>query len=383
MKTIITGGTILTPDQALPGHDLVIEGGAITAVLPADKVNIQAADRLLTATGRLVAPGMIDLHIHGSLGSDTMDASSEALDTIAHFLARRGVTSFLATTITTSRESLTAAVLNAAAYGPPADGAQCLGIHLEGPYLSPAYAGVQPAGHLRLPDTAEFTAWLDTGAVRLVTLAPELEGALGLIELARGRGCYVAVGHSQASYEQVMQAADCGLTHSTHTFNAMQGLHHRLPGTAGAVLDDSRIYAEVIADGHHVHPAVFRLLLKAKGVERTILVTDAMRAAGLGDGEYDFGGQVIRVQAGLARGDRGQLAGSTLTLDQALRNAAAFSGLALEQALPMATRLPAASIGLAGKKGVLQPGADADVILFDPAGTVQGCVVAGNPIFWN
>jgi len=216
---------------------------------------------------------------------------------------------------------------------------------------------------------------------RLITVAPELDGALALIAQWVGEGVEFAVGHSGASYEQVLKAADHGLRQATHTFNGMLGLHHRIPGTVGAVLADDRIYAQVIADGVHVHPAVVKLLVRTKGVSRTILITDAICAAGLRDGEYNLGGQTITVREGISRTAAGGLAGSSLTLDAGLRNVINYTGLSLEEALPMATSVPAEAIGLAGRKGVLVPGADADVILLDADLNVRLTVVAGQIVY--
>jgi N-acetylglucosamine-6-phosphate deacetylase len=180
-----------------------------------------------------------------------------------------------------------------------------------------------------------------------------------------------------------MQAVDRGLNQATHTFNAMLGLHHREPGTAGAVLADERIYAEVIVDGVHVHPAIVRVLVQAKGINRTILITDAIRAAGLADGDYDLGGQIVHVAGGIARTSSGSLAGSTLTLDKAVRNVMQFAGVSLNQALAMASRVPAEAMRWSGRKGVLEPGADADVILFDASLNVRGSIIAGNLVYDN
>ncbi len=382
MRTLIAGGTILTPESNYPDHTLVIEDQKIVSIEPR-WLGAGHGEQLVDARGLWVAAGMIDLHIHGSAGYDTMDATNEALEGMARFLVRHGVTAYLATTMAASPERILAAVRNVAAFPLPRDGAQHLGVHLEGPYLNPMHKGAQPERHLRPPDAAEYEIWLDSGVVRLITLAPELEGALFLIQTGSHRGVEFAVGHSGASYERVLEAVDYGLQQATHVFNGMPGLHHRTPGVVGAVLSDDRIYAQLIADGVHLHPAVVKLIVRAKGVNRTILISDAMRAAGLADGEYDLGGHAITVREGVARTAVGGLAGSTLTLDAALRNVIRCTGLGLNQALAMCTSTPAGALGLAGHKGVMLPGADADIVLLDADLQVRMTVVAGHIVHQN
>jgi len=377
---LISGGTLITPGETLPDRTLVIEDQKIVSI-EAGRRAAGPAERLIDAQGLWVAPGLIDVHVHGGAGRDTMDATPEALHGMARFFARHGVTCYLPTTVAASSQATLAAAENVARCPQPGDGAHHLGVHLEGPYLNPDHRGAQPLEHLRDPDPEEYDAWLATGCVRLITVAPELDGALALIAQWVGEGVEFAVGHSGASYEQVLKAADHGLRQATHTFNGMLGLHHRIPGTVGAVLADDRIYAQVIADGVHVHPAVVKLLVRTKGVSRTILITDAICAAGLRDGEYNLGGQTITVREGISRTAAGGLAGSSLTLDAGLRNVINYTGLSLEEALPMATSVPAEAIGLAGRKGVLVPGADADVILLDADLNVRLTVVAGQIVY--
>ena len=381
MKTWIRGGRILTPDRSIEDSVLVVTDGRITAIEAGGQVAENPPDtRIIDANGLWVAPGLIDVHVHGGAGSDVMDATPEALHHMARFFIRQGVTAYLATTITNSPEAIHNAIENVAHSSQVEDGAQHLGVHLEGPYLCETFRGAQPAKWLRTPDPAEYLPWFESGAVRLITAAPELPGVLECIRGGIRRGIRFSAGHTDANYIQVERAADEGLSQATHTFNGMKGLHHREPGAAGAVLVDERIYAEVIADGVHVHPAVFHLIVRAKGVERTILVTDAMRAAGLEDGQYDLGGQMVTVREGTARTATGGLAGSTLTLNLAVRNAMQFAGLSLNQALSMATTTPAAALGFSGRKGVIQPGADADIIFIDPDLNVKAAMVSGRMI---
>lgn len=373
----IRNGRFLTPSGVAQGLELVVADGRIQALQePADS----DAD-ILDAQGLWVAPGLIDIHIHGALGCDVMDATPAALGTVARYLAQHGVTSWLPTTMSASREAIDAAIANVASHPQPEDGAQHLGVHVEGPYLCQRYRGAQASEALRAPDPGEYGVWLRSGVVRLITLAPELAGAEQLIDAGRRQGIEFAIGHSGADYKTVLAAADRGLRQATHTFNGMAGLHHREPGTLGAVLDDGRIFAQLIGDGLHVHPAVVRLLLRAKGRDRTLLISDAMRAAGPGDGDYDLGGQAVTVRHGEARTQDGALAGSTVTLDEILRRVMRFADLTLPQTLSMASAVPAAAMGLVGRKGTLAVGADADVILLDDDAQVQLTMVAGRVIY--
>lgn len=380
MRTLITGGTLLTPHQTLPQHTLIVEGTQISGLEP-HSVRAGPEDVVIDAQGMWVAPGLIDVHVHGSTGYDTMDATPEALHTMARFFAQHGVTGYLPTTGAAPTAATWAAIENVAQCPQPQDGAHHLGIHLEGPYLSAEHKGAQPVEHLRDANAAEYGAWFASGVVRLMTIAPERKGALACIEQGVAQGVEFAIGHSGATYEQVLEAADRGLRQATHTFNGMLGLHHREPGTVGAVLTDDRIYAQVIADGIHLHPAVVKLLVRAKGVGRTILITDAIRATGLPDGEYDLLGFKVTVRDGIPRNEAGSLAGSTLTMDVGVRNLMAFAGLSLNEALMTATSTPAEALGWAGRKGVLAVGADADVILLDADLNVRLTMVAGRVVY--
>jgi N-acetylglucosamine-6-phosphate deacetylase len=377
----VTNGTLVTPRETLAGHTLVVESGKIAAIRPAGREPERPGDEIVDARGLWVAPGLIDLHVHGAAGGDTMDATPEAIHGMARFFAQHGVTSYLATTAAAPPEVLQASIDNLGACRLPDDGAQHLGLHIEGPYLNATYAGAQPPQYLRDADPGEYEAWLASGQVRLITVAPERPGSLALIRRGVEAGVEFAIGHSQASFEQVSEAADLGLRQATHTFNGMLGMHHRNPGTVGAVLADDRVYAQIIPDGVHLHPAIVKIVIRAKGLERTILITDAVRAAGLKDGEYTLAGEPITVRDGICRTAAGGLAGSTLTLEAAVRNAMRFASLSLGQALTMATATPAEAMGWSGRKGSLAPGADADLILLDADLNVRLTMVAGRTVF--
>ncbi|MCK5635672.1 MAG: N-acetylglucosamine-6-phosphate deacetylase [Anaerolineales bacterium] len=382
MTISLVGGTILTPLEQLAGHTLIIKGDDISAIIP-DHRNEETDTQRIDASGLWVTPGLIDIHTHGANGHDTMDATPEALDGLAEFLARHGVTSYLPTTITATRQNIQSAIDNIERHVPLAKGARVAGIHLEGPYLNPAHRGAQPEALIRKADPDEFMAWIEHDLVKLMTVAPEVYGVLDLIEAGQQHGLEFAVGHSGATYDVMQAAADRGLRQATHTFNGMLGIHHRRPGTAGSVLTDDRIYAQVIADGVHLHPAIIQLIVKAKGISKTILISDSMRATGLVDGEYDLGGQRVRVERSIARIPSGSLAGSTLTLNAAIRNIMDFTSLSFKEVLPMATSVPAEAMGWHGKVGVLKPGATADVVCFDAEIVPRMVFVAGELIYKN
>lgn len=374
MRTLITNVRLMTPDVILPERVIVVEDHRIAAITSEAP---RQADRVIDGNGLWAGPGLIDIHVHGGEGFDTMDANEMALHGMARFFARHGVTGFYPTTLTAPRSAIRAALESIRTCAPPPDGARLLGAHLEGPYLNLEQRGAQPETHLRLPDPGEYGEWLASGVVRLATVAPEQPGVMDFIYDGIQEGVRFALGHSAADYEQVIAAADAGLDQATHTFNGMGGLHHRRPGTVGGVLTDGRIYAQVIADGAHLHPAIVKLLVQAKGIGRTVLITDSMRAAGLPDGAYDLGGQMVTVTDGIARTAAGGLAGSTLTMDEAVRNIRDFTGVSLSRALAMASRVPAEAMGLATTKGTLRPGADADIILFDDNLNIQLTMVMG------
>lgn len=328
--------------------------------------------------GAVLAPGFVDVHVHGAAGAEFLDADAGERAAILRAHARGGTTALLATTVTASRERLRAAVDALAAAEPVAGGAALLGIHLEGPYLCERHRGAQDPEHLRAPDLAELDALLAAGPVRLVTLAPELPGAPEAIARLVDAGVVASVGHTDATYAQAMAAFDAGARHATHLFNGMRPFHHREPGVIGAALDRDDVTCELICDGEHVAPAAIRLARRVKGVDRTVLVTDAMSATGLGDGEYRIGALPVTVRGGRAElAGTGTLAGSTLTMGAAVRNAVRLAGLSLGDALRMASATPARVLGLEASKGALARGFDADLVVLDDDLAVTATMVAG------
>jgi N-acetylglucosamine-6-phosphate deacetylase len=310
-----------------------------------------------------------------------MDAIPTALRTMARFYAGHGVTAFLATTMTNPFEPIMAALRNIAVVRREGTGgAALLGAHVEGPFIAAERCGAQDPALVRRADAAEYAHFFDTGVVKLITLAPEFAESRELISYARAHGAVAAAGHTQARYAEMADAVALGLTQVTHLFNGMEPMHHRRPGAVGAALAMDDLYCQLIADNIHVHPAVLKLAVRAKGVERVILITDAMSGTGMPDGHYALGGLSVTVSEGIARIDNGTLAGSTLSMERAVCNIMEAANLSLFEALPMATSVPARSMGLRNK-GSLAAGMDADLIILGDAVNVLLTMVAGEIVF--
>jgi N-acetylglucosamine-6-phosphate deacetylase len=379
--------TVVTAEQLWDGASLhrrplvLIEDGQIGSIVSRDSVEVPGGARILDFPGATLAPAFFDVHIHGAAGHDVMEATPQALDTMGRFLASRGTGSYLATTVTAPLDATLRALTGLAQLitEPATPGrATPIGIHLEGPFLSHEKRGVQPAEYLLAPDTGTFDRMFDAaeGHVRLMTLAPELPGAAELTAHATARGVRVSVGHSNATAAETRAAVAAGAVSATHTFNAMRALDHREPGVLGTVLTSDALYAELICDGIHTDPEIVQLWWKAKGPERAILVTDAMSAAGMPDGEYQLGGFAVQVAEGRAMA-RGVLAGSVLTLDRALANFIKFTAATVEQGLRLLTANPAAMTGLSDYCGTIAVGRIANLVALDPAGQLIASIVGG------
>lgn len=379
-RTLIENCCIWREDELVVGNTLVIADGRVQAVSPASELAAQPGDRRVDGAGAFLLPGFVDAHVHGGNNFDVMDGDEAALQGLCDFLARHGVTSFLATTMADSRARIDAALTVMRGFVGRAN-SNCVGLHLEGPYLNPAFRGSQPAVHLRLPNPDEYRPWLDSGLIKQITLAPELPGADELMRAARERGIRLSIGHSGASYEATQNYIAAGCSQITHTFNGMAGIHHRQPGIFVAASEHPSLRFEIIPDGVHVHPAVVRMLVRLVGSERVLAVTDAMRAAGLSDGRYGMGDVAVIVKDGIARDQHGSLAGSTLTMEAALRNMMRFCDMTLAEALPMLTRVPAKSIGLYPRKGSLRIGADADLVFWDEERGVMATFIGGKCVY--
>ncbi|ANC78694.1 N-acetylglucosamine-6-phosphate deacetylase [Fictibacillus phosphorivorans] len=317
-----------------------------------------------------IVPGMIDVHIHGAAGADTMDATFDALETIASVLPQEGTTSFLATTMTQEQNKIEKALENAGLFieaGQVEGTAETLGIHLEGPFISEKRAGAQPVGAIIKPKLELFKQWqkLASGHIKLVTIAPEIEGSLEVISYLHEQNIVASIGHSDATYEEVVTGIKAGASHVTHLYNGMRGLHHREPGVVGAALLNDELTTELIADGIHVRPELISLTYKQKGNERVVLVTDAMRAKCLGDGQYDLGGQEVTVQHETATLKDGTLAGSIIKMNTAVKNMMQFTGCSISDIIQMTSVNPAKELNVFDRKGSLAPGKDADIVVLD------------------
>ncbi|NLV73796.1 MAG: N-acetylglucosamine-6-phosphate deacetylase [Chloroflexi bacterium] len=360
---LFINATIHTASGIWPNSWLLVQAGRIVAIGTDAAPTVGAP--VTDLAGEYLIPGLIDMHVHGALGHDTMRVSADGLGEMARFFARHGVTSFLASTITASGDEIEAA-LGAVeqAMRQPNGGANLLGAHLEGPYIEEGRRGAHDAAQVRLAQPAEYLAYLDSGLIKMVTVAPDFSENLTFIRAAAERGIIAAIGHGQATYQQAREAVNLGATQVTHCFNAMNPLHHRQPGLLGAALALPALTCELIADLVHLDAVVLRLAYAAKGADRIVLVTDAVSGTGLADGDYDLWGTRISVRQGEARTASGALAGSTLTLEYGMQRMMQACDITLEQVLPMVTLNPARQLGLT-HKGRIAVGCDADLAVWD------------------
>jgi N-acetylglucosamine-6-phosphate deacetylase len=382
VKTCITAAWLYTPLDAIEQPIITIEDGVIDSVESRAEAELPADARHLDYRALVIVPGYIDLHIHGSAGHDVMEGEPSALAAIQTFLARHGVTSYLPTTVTAPTDKTLTALEKlgraCALQNGNGAGARPLGIHLEGPFLSHAKRGVHPPDLLREGSLDLFDSmWqASQGRIHMMTIAPEIPNATALIRHATQRGVHCSLGHSDAGFTDALRAIDAGADHATHTFNAMRPLDHREPGILGAALSDDRLTADIIADGVHVEPAVVQTFVRAKGLERAILITDAISATGMPDGKYMLGSFEVEV-----KGDRcefeGRLAGSVLTLERAVRNVMRFAGLNLQDAVRLATLNPAVRLDITGRAGLIAPGRRADLVLLTEKGEVARVFTGG------
>ena len=375
MKAIING-KIVIPTGIIEDKVLIIRDGIIDGLVdeaPADA-------KLIDANGLFVAPGFVDIHIHGSLGVDVMDGTVTAVRTISAGIAKFGTTSFLPTTMTLNREAVYQSLeVVRELQGKTLNGAEVLGAHLEGPFINVKYKGAQNEKFVVAPNYEWISDFSDV--IKLVTYAPELDPDFSFTKKVKAEtDVMLSIGHSDASYELASQAIACGCSHVTHLFNGMTGLHHREPGIVGAALMHD-VFTEIIADKIHVNESLFQFVLNNKGEDRVVLITDSMRAGCMKDGVYDIGGQDATVKDGAARLACGSLAGSVLTLNQAVRNFYECTDATLSEAIHMASLNPAASINVDNRKGSLEVGKDADVILLDESFNCHLTMVNGEIVY--
>jgi N-acetylglucosamine-6-phosphate deacetylase len=385
MRIEVTARRLWDQIRPVDSPVVTVEDGQIASISSRAAGELPGEAQLLDFPGATLAPAFFDVHFHGAKGHDVMEATPEALGVIGNFLAEHGTGSYLATTVTAPLDTTLRSLAGLAEVvrRPPVEGrARPIGIHLEGPFLSHTKRGVQPAEHLLAPDVATFDRFFEAaeGHIRLMTLAPELPGAVELTAHATARGVHVSLGHSNATAAETRAAIAAGAVSSTHTFNAMRSLEAREPGILGTVLTDDALYSELICDGIHVAPEMVKLWWKAKGPERAILVTDAMSAAGMPDGTYQLGGFAVEVAHGRAMA-RGVLAGSVLTLDRALANFLEFTGAPLDEALRLLTANPASMTGLGDLTGSLAVGQAANLVALGEQGELLGSVVNGKCVF--
>ncbi len=376
MKAIVNADIIMEND-ILRGYTVLFNDKImkITKTLDVDKSDLE---EVYDANNRCLSAGFIDMHIHGCLGKDTMDEGDSNILDISRSIAATGVTAFLPTTMTMELSRIEKALSSIRGLIGRGPGAEVLGCHLEGPFISSSYKGAQDERYIMKPDFGIIEGFSDV--IRIVTMAPEEAGSEEFIENCVNRGIVVSIGHTKASYHQAMKAIEKGAGNITHIFNTMTPLHHREPGVVGAAMD-SNVSCELIADNIHVDPAVQRILLKVKGIDRIILVTDAMRACLLEEGEYDLGGQKVVVKGGEARLTAGNLAGSVLTMNIALKNFINNTGADLVDAIKTVTGNPARLLKIYDSKGSIAIGKDADFALFDSNFGIYRTYVRGKKVF--
>ncbi|MCX6056368.1 MAG: N-acetylglucosamine-6-phosphate deacetylase [Chloroflexi bacterium] len=374
---------IIGSEQVIPSGWLFVEGNQIHSFgkgKPPLGI-LKKSVEILELPGLTLLPGFIDLHTHGALGYDFLNATAEDILALTSFFASHGVTGFLASTYTESSQKMEGAIHTIRSCMGFEKGSHILGIHLEGPWLNPSRAGAQNRSQIRYADPAEVIPYLASGVIRLIALAPEIPENRWLIPECRRRGITVAAGHTDATYEEILQAIDLGVTQVTHCFNAMSPLRTREPGVVGAALTEPKLRCELIADNIHVHPAVMKLLVNSKSAQGVILVTDSISAAGLEDGTYQFDGQRVTCSQGSARLEDGTLAGSTITMEKALKNLINASERPLDELWRCSSLNAAEAIHLEDHKGKIKAGYDADLVLLDSDLQVLLSMVAGNIVF--
>ncbi len=380
-KLLITNCRLFNAPDDKQTTSILIENGTITQIGQID--SSAGCDNTLDAQGRLIAPGFIDVHIQGAGGADILDATTEALKAISQTCARFGTTSFLATTVFKPNQKNQHLTRAAEHVGRNLGGANLLGIHLEGPFISPQKKGmilpncICPPSLQLLDEIRNMTS----GHLKIMTIAPELPGSLRIIQRLADSNIVASFGHSSATYEQTLAGFNAGISHVTHLFNAMPSLHHRAPGPLVAIFQTKHITAQLITDGVHIHPSVLRFAFETLGPNRIIPITDGMQALGLADGKFIYNGVEYESKEGTARYKDGTLIGTALGLSQLLQKLMTFTDCPLDLAIKTVTENPAGLLGLEEKKGTIASGKDADLILLDHDRSVHTTIVAGNIVF--
>lgn len=387
--SLVENGTIVTPYKVIESGSVLIEKGKIAEVKErrAKASTRRGSPNELDATSKIIIPGMIDIHTHGLEGGSSLEGNAGLIRKMATSFPRHGVTAFLPTTGAEPHQLLLSTakiVAELVKRGASDGGAEVLGLNLEGPYISKAKPGAQPLNFVKDPDVDEFNRLYNAsgGTARLITVAPELPGALEFIATVKAKGVTVAAGHSNATYEQMLAGIDAGITHASHTYNAMREFKHRDPGMLAAILSREDVTAELIADNVHVHEGAMKLLIKAKGVERVVLISDSMPFTGFPDGTYDIMGFRVDLKNGISTLPTGQIAGSTITLDRSLCIVTIKLGIALQDAVRMATVNPARVIKVDQRKGSIEKGKDADLALLNKEDlSVYATIIKGKLVY--
>ena len=380
-ELLLKNAKIVLKDRVIEG-DILTADGIIRDIINKKspvKAETLEVENSIDLDEKYVVPGFIDVHIHGSNGADAMDGTVEALKTISSYIATKGTTKFLATTLTSSKEELIN-VLKIAAdlQDKEIDGATIFGVHMEGPYFDIEYKGAQNEKYMKPATEKEIKDYLDVkpGLVKMMSLSPHTEQSIETVKFLKENGVIVSVGHSAAKFNDVMKAVDAGLSHSTHTFNGMRGINHREPGVAGAVLISDKINAEVIFDKIHIHPEIVRLMIKAKGTDKVVCITDAMAATGLPNGDYKLGELDVYVKDGEARlKSNDSLAGSVLTMDKAFKHVIEL-GYPIYEAVKLTSTNAAIEFGL--NAGAIEVGKEADFTVLDDSYNVDMTIINGN-----
>ena len=375
-KSIALRGRVVTDYEVWPEGVVLLEGGAIRDISPDDSL-LAGAGEVVDYGDRLIIPGLVDLQVNGGFGVDVATAP-DRLPELSRALLTTGVTAYLPTVISSPKSLYHDALPDIATAAESAtDGARILGVHLEGPFLEPLKRGAHDAAHILPPDPALLAELLDLAPVKMLTLAPEMDGAHELIRLARDRGVVVSAGHSAATFETAYPALDSGVASLTHLFNAMSPLHHREPGLPGAAFAHPNVVCGLISDGLHVHPETVNLAFRMLGPDRIYLVTDATAGSGMTHGQFSLATRTIFVEAGVTRLETGAIAGSILTMVEALQNILAFTGCTVPEAVRMSSTTPARLVGEGRRKGRLVPGFDADVTVLAPDLSVEAVWLGG------
>lgn len=370
---VIKNGTVITPEQELKDGVVIVYGDKIVEVGKCGEVEEPVNAKIVDASDGYISPGLIDIHVNGAMGADVTKIKPDTFSVMGNFFVKHGTTSYLGTAITSADHDLIQVLEHAREYMQHNNnyGAELLGVHMEGPYLSPGQSGAHPRAFLSLPKPEHYLQFLEySDVLRKMTLAPELEGAAQLVKDLRSKGIIAAAGHTDGIYSEMIEAINAGITHGTHFFCNMSHFRRdglkRVAGVVESLLYDDRVTAEIIGDGWHVGPLLMKLLVKVKGADRVCFVTDAMSAAGLPEGKYSIGDVEAIVENGVARlPDNSAYAGSVTTMDVCVRNGISQVGLSLVDAIRMSSLSPAKIIGADNRKGSLEKGKDADIIIFD------------------